>query len=318
MSLDTRKKQAGSFSYGEFVWWFGVVEDRMDPKELGRVRVRVLGYHTADLGKIPKDKLFWAIPVLPITGASISGYGWSPTGMFEGTHVFGFFVDGHDGQMPMVVGTILGIPKDKKAWPSDGEGFNDPNEKYPEYPLGEIDTNRTCTNRKISETHVQKRRDLEDKNVESAFGVTWSEKTTPYAAKYPYNHVRHTESGHVEEFDDTEGKERYLLWHRTKTFREIHDDGSTVHKIVKDSYEIVMGDDYVHIMGNCTVTIDGDSHLRVKGNANIEIDGNCREHIHGNYKLNVDGNYDVQINGHHYSNSDTHTKFTAPRIDLNP
>ena len=31
-----------------FVWFTGVVEDRQDPKRLGRVRVRVLGMHTED------------------------------------------------------------------------------------------------------------------------------------------------------------------------------------------------------------------------------------------------------------------------------
>ena len=28
-----------------FVWFVGVVEDRNDPKKVGRVRVRCLGYH---------------------------------------------------------------------------------------------------------------------------------------------------------------------------------------------------------------------------------------------------------------------------------
>ena len=35
-----------------FQWFVGVVEDRMDPKRLGRLRVRCLGHHTED-----KDKL---------------------------------------------------------------------------------------------------------------------------------------------------------------------------------------------------------------------------------------------------------------------
>ena len=34
--------------YGNFVWWQGVVEDRIDPLMLGRCRVRILGYHTDD------------------------------------------------------------------------------------------------------------------------------------------------------------------------------------------------------------------------------------------------------------------------------
>ena len=36
-----------------FQWFVGVVEDRQDPKHLGRVRVRCLGYHTEDLIKLP-------------------------------------------------------------------------------------------------------------------------------------------------------------------------------------------------------------------------------------------------------------------------
>ena len=28
-----------------FVWWQGVVEDRQDPLQLGRCRVRILGWH---------------------------------------------------------------------------------------------------------------------------------------------------------------------------------------------------------------------------------------------------------------------------------
>ena len=38
-----------------FVWFTGVVEDRDDPDQLGRVRVRILGYHTEDKIKIPAD-----------------------------------------------------------------------------------------------------------------------------------------------------------------------------------------------------------------------------------------------------------------------
>ena len=32
-----------------FCWFIGVVEDREDPEQLGRIRVRALGLHTEDL-----------------------------------------------------------------------------------------------------------------------------------------------------------------------------------------------------------------------------------------------------------------------------
>ena len=36
-----------------FQWFVGVVEDRKDPKTLGRLRVRCLGYHTEGIDKLP-------------------------------------------------------------------------------------------------------------------------------------------------------------------------------------------------------------------------------------------------------------------------
>ena len=43
----------------------------------------------------------------------------------------------------------------------------------------------------------------------------WNEPEVPYAAEYPLNHVRETESGHVEEWDDTVGAERYQRFAET-------------------------------------------------------------------------------------------------------
>lgn len=305
--------RANSFSFGPYVWWMGVVEDRKgDPLKLGRIKVRVFGYHSKDLGDIATDQLMWAAILQPTNSAALSGIGTSPTGILEGSHVMGMFMDGEDAQVPLIIGTIAGIPKEKKT----GEGFHDPNGVYPEYPLGESDVNRLARNEKISETIVQEKKDnLDTANV--AFGGSWTEKATPYNAKYPFNHVRETESGHIQEFDDTEGSERYQLYHRKGTFVEIHPDGTEVQKIVKDKYTIVLGDDYVHIGGNCKVTISGDAFVLVEGNSKIETLGNCDEYIHGNYNLQVGGNYDVKVMGYHYDFSGIHRKITAPRIDLN-
>ena len=82
--------------YGKFVWWTGVVEDRIDPLKLGRCRVRVLGYHTDKKGidHIPTNTLPWATPSQPITSGAMNGIGTTPMGPVEGTWVFGFFRDG--------------------------------------------------------------------------------------------------------------------------------------------------------------------------------------------------------------------------------
>ena len=64
--------------YGNFVWWQGVVEDRIDPLMLGRCRVRILGYHTDDKNEIPTGDLPWATPMQPTTSAAMSGIGTTP------------------------------------------------------------------------------------------------------------------------------------------------------------------------------------------------------------------------------------------------
>lgn len=306
-------KQVNAFSYGNFQWWMGVVEDRNDPMKLGRLRVRIFGYHTSDKGKMPTETLQWAMVMQPITSAAISGIGTSPTGIVEGSHVIGFFVDGSDCQVPLIMGTYGAIPEKQN---SEDNAFGDPNGKYPKY-TSEADTNRLARNEKITETIVQKKKDSRIKSIPKAFDGQWDEKETTYQAKYPYNHVRETESGHIEEFDDTNGKERIHVYHKSGTFKEIHNDGTQVEKIVKDNYELIMGNDFVYIKGNTSVTIDGTSKILVKGNAEIEVNGNCKEHIKGNYELKVNGSFDLTVGGHQYSTTGGLEKRNAAMIHLN-
>ena len=120
-----------------FVWWYGVVEDRKDPLYLGRVKVRCMGFHTDDKSLIPTEDLPWAQVILPITSASMSGIGVSPTGLVEGSHVFGFFRDAHEAQEPVVLGACIGIPS---SIANRKRGFFDPRKykqrkKYPYPPL---------------------------------------------------------------------------------------------------------------------------------------------------------------------------------------
>lgn len=106
-----------------FIWAVGVVEDRFDPLFLGRCRVRWLGWHTKNKTDLPTKLLPWAFPMMPITSASQTGVGTSPTGPVEGTWIFGFFRDGAAANDPVMIGTLGGRP-DKPCNPD--EGFNDP------------------------------------------------------------------------------------------------------------------------------------------------------------------------------------------------
>ena len=124
-----------------FIWFQGVVEDRQDPYLIGRVRVRCFGHHTGDIEELPTHDLPWAQVMLPVTSAGISGIGQSPTGLVEGSHVFGFFRDGEDRQEPVVMGSLPGYPVELAQ---EDKGFYDPNLEFPRY-INSPDTNQLAT-----------------------------------------------------------------------------------------------------------------------------------------------------------------------------
>jgi len=309
-----------------FVWWMGVVEDRMDPERLGRCRVRIFGIHPSDKNKVPTQDLPWSHPISPLNSASISGIGETPVGPVEGTHVFGFFRDGENAQYPVMMGTVPGIPQTRPdVGNSEESGFQDPGEKYPKdsekHGLAESDVTRLAryrwTDWEGSEQKedklpplVQDKLDNRIKSVPVANGLGFfSEPPTKYDAKYPYNHVVVTESGHVYEMDDTPGKERIHEYHSSGTFTEVFPKGTRVQKVVKDNYEFTLGDNYVNIKkiqlddegnshgGNLYVTIEGDVYEFINGNVERQINGSVKETIGGNYSTHVNGDRTINIEG---------------------
>lgn len=303
---------AEGFSFGSFVWWMGVVEDRNDPDKLGRVRVRVFGYHSDDTGELPSNTLMWATVMQPTTSAAISGIGTSPTGLLPGTHVMGFFMDGEDAQVPVIIGSMAGKPKDKKQ----GSAFGDPEGKFPLY-TGESDVNRLSRNEKTDETILNSDSKKKTDTASGVGGGTWQEPKSPYDPSYPYNSVRQSESGHVEEWDDTPGKERLHRYHKAGTFEEIHPDGTKVVKVVKDNYTVVMGDDYIHVLGDSNLSVDGNCNIRVAGNATLEVSGDLSQKVSGNASLEIGGNYNVKVGGSHTDKAGGRRVLSASRIDFN-
>ena len=262
-----------------FQWFVGVVEDRQDPKKLGRVRVRCLGYHTEIHEDLKTADLPWAHPMNPITSATVSGLGQTPLGPVEGTWVVGFFSDGADAQQPIIMGTLPGVPNELPT-KNGPKGFQDRlNANYPKYE-NEPDTNRLAVNNEelphptltlrkadrdiavgVANTDITT---VVDHIVEADQSPFWDEPETTYAAEYPYNHVYETEGGHLREYDDTLGAKRIHERHSSGTGYEIADDGTKITRVKKDNYEIVSNDEYCHIQGTARQTID--KGLRVKVN----------------------------------------------------
>jgi len=116
-----------------------------------------------------------------------------------------------------------------------------------------------------------------------------SEASVENPPKYPDNNVTYTKSGHIIEYDDTFGRERIRIHHRTGTFFEMHSNGDETHKIEGDGYEIIAKNKFVHISGFCNITIEGDSIVNVKGNKTELIEGNLNQVIKGDYTQTVAG-----------------------------
>ena len=271
----------------------GVVEDRNDPEELGRCKVRWLGVHTEDKVLLKTEDLPWSYPIQPIHSAAMSGVGETPIGPVEGTWVVGVFVDLKEASIPMFFGTLGGIPQNA----ADPEtGFNDPNAKYPlEDLLNEPDTNRLARGVEEDTVVQSKKENLDEMSYPVGGGQREDkqEPETPFAAEYPFNHVKFTESGHVQEFDDTEGAERIHTYHRSGSFEEIHPDGSKVTKIVKDTYTAVLGEENIHIALDSNNHIAGNLNLLVEGNTNIKIIGDVDARVDGKLDLSVLNNINM-------------------------
>jgi len=286
-----------------FTWFVGVVEDRQDPKHLGRVRVRCLGYHTEDMVKLPTSDLPWAHPMNPITSATVSGVGQTPLGVVEGTWVVGFFTD-TDGQLPMIMGTLPGVPSTLPVKDAT-TGFQDyGNANYPKYT--ETDVNRlavNATDNPHSTLTIRKAdRDLKVGVVQidgifegvaqipTDLDVTsWDEPITPYNATYPHNHVHESEGGHIKEIDDTPESERIHERHNSGSGYEIHPNGTKVTRIKKDNYDIITNDDYCHIQGVSRHTVD--KGLRVRVNSLGQTGNNY------NIEVGQGSNVNVEVNG---------------------
>ena len=86
-------------------WFIGLVVDVDDPLKLDRVKVRIQGIHTHDTTLIPNSDLPWAQVAIPVTEGGSSGIGANAS-IKPRAQVFGFFLDGKNSQLPLVLGSI--------------------------------------------------------------------------------------------------------------------------------------------------------------------------------------------------------------------
>jgi len=292
-------------------YFMGIVEDRADPKGMGRVRIRIFGDHIADKTKIPTESLPWAQVIMPVTSASCAGIGQSATGIVEGSWVVGFYLDGPSKQQPLIMGTMpgeAGSTGRPEAGFADPSGVNPRREEGPDTPYSALPDEYKDHAPNIDKVNLRKEK-IETAVPEKVTSVaqdeadSYYERTTwdmpkPFGDKlptYPLNKVIETESGHLLEIDDTVGNERISTYHKSGTNQEFQANGDKTLTIVGNNYTAIYGGDNIYIMGQANITVDGDMRHLVKGNYHLEVKGNKTEVIGGSRQSKIGNSEHIEI-----------------------
>ena len=169
-------------------------------------------------------------------------------------------------------------------------------------------TDKLATNTDFTATSWKEPKTTDDSiRGEDASGKnpeTQEDRVPPYKRRnteYPYNHVLETESGHIQEFDDTPFAERIYEKHRSGTYYEIDADGNKVTRVVGQNYHIIAGSNFVNIKGDVNLTIDSNCKTYIKGDWDIQVDGNKTEVV----KKNVTETYGTENTEHSHTVSVT-------------
>jgi hypothetical protein len=125
------------FLGASFNWWVGQIADdstwrdnilpgkfenaNQIPGWGRRYKVRIIGLHDQGETEIKSDQLPWAQVMYPITaGGGQGGSGQTPN-LRQGNMVFGFFLDGQEQQVPVIMG-VLGNNAQTKLATKTGDG----------------------------------------------------------------------------------------------------------------------------------------------------------------------------------------------------
>ena len=110
------------FLGASFLWWVGQIaddstwreninegnyEDKYSIPGWGkRYKVRIIGLHDQGETEIPSDQLPWANIMYPVTGGGFQANSGASSQLRQGNMVFGFFLDGQDQQVPVIMGVL--------------------------------------------------------------------------------------------------------------------------------------------------------------------------------------------------------------------
>lgn len=258
--------------------YYGIVEEILDPRQLGRVQVRVMNVHPTNKLDVKTDDLVWSMVVGPTTSPGVSGLGHSPY-LVKGSTVVGIFTD-KEFQDFLVLGS-LPTQVSQSSERDASLGFTDPDGEFP---------------RKLNEPDINIRmRGGEDPDKEFDTQRGQYQPYSTYNPKYPNNHVYETTSGHLKEYDDTTGAERIREKHKSGTYYEIQSNGTKVERIERDNYQLVIGDDTIEVYGSVNVVCSQNVNLSVGGNIDAYAEGDILVKTEMNANIDIENRLNVNV-----------------------
>ena len=327
-------------------FFYGIVEDRNDPLQVGRVRVRVHGVHTDDKKLISSADLPWSQVLIPTTSAGLSGFGHGH-GLVEGTTVFGMFRD-DERQDFLVLGVALGINQtgykititDELLTRSVDKGFNDPRRQTQADYNNSVDGLNSGTDRKrpnelslALDTSPQLPESLEIK-----YDGKGSKITEPSSKELPYYPLRdyYNESdlnrfakgggnyesrdnlpdGFQPELDRSKTLYPFNKVHHTESGHMIEMDDSVGGERLAVSHR--SGTFYeIHKDGTEVHRVVNDNYTIICKDDNVYIGGKCNIKILGDATLDIGGDADIDVKGKTDIVSVGNLSLIAPNIKLN-
>ena len=281
-----------------FTHFVGYVVDREDGQNLGRVKVKALGFHDLDSKVISADDLPWA-PVVDGTYGAVSSIPQI------GDWVLGAFLDGVDAQHPIVLGRIPGYNSQAPSGTETNgtevaEYANDPNlfGKFPLHPVlggegidelegllsaaaatrkDEEDLKDSIERKHTEEVAMRPERDLDNRVMASTDDQN-------------YVLLTDTDGGHIQ------------IVHHKGTIIQINEDGDVLIKSRGGMQNMIDGGLVEQIDGDFNTMIGQDYTLKVDNNGKMyfrnDLDIECE-----NFSLTVRGDTLINTKGTHVQKS---------------
>lgn len=159
-----------------------------------------------------------------------------------------------------------------KSIANPDDGRSDPDKRFPrkEY-VGVSSVNNIARGTRVSNVYIGG----------SIPGLDLELNDEP-STQYPENQVKETASGHIIEYDDTNGRERVMIRHRTGSGVEMRADGTVILSSTNNTLRIVAANEKVIVEGDGEVVYNGNLKMRVAGDFDLEVGGDFNVNVTGN------------------------------------